>query len=598
MKKLIYLVALALLVATVSAKPRKAKLPAEADVRKAEFIYNYSVPLSIDQATDSYFDLIQQAYALDSTDRTLQGEYGMLLSVIGLSAKNDTMLDRGIELARKAFLANTADLDYGRHYFEFIQNLRGDSMALEAIKLMRERDPLNEELLQMAIDAQTPKYYVTDTAALFNTMTLLDTLEMAHGKTTETTRKRATLYLMIDDTVHATKTVHDYYQQNKRDRAAALLMMNMFSLLEQPDSVIPIGTEVLRETPTDLSIVIVLANTYLAKEDTTRYLSLLQETMLNDQIPKEFLSDVVIAFAKEIMSKEGLDKNGYPMITDTYAKLVKEHPYDDKLMKDYISWLQLNGEPASTSILEDYVNMHPSDIELWMSLIDTYYQKGQTESAIDATTRAERYFPANVNLPLLKGRLLLSVTPIDSIGVEREFIRADSLVNDSTSNDVRSQIKGALGDLTIARGDTLTGIDLYRQSLRLKPDNYLIANNLAYILALRNSDLPEARALIERCMRFDPEQYFWLDTYAWVLYKQGEYTKAAKQIDLAIEYMNNDPDLNIPDKESEATYEHAGDIHFMAGNVDEAVKNWKRALVFAPDDAMLIRKIKTKKIQP
>lgn len=598
MKKLLYIIALAVVVATVSAKPRKVKVPTPADMRKAEFLYNHSIPVSLSDSGDVYFELVRQAYTIDTTDRTLQGEYGMLLSILGSSVDNDTtyaMREEGIRLARKAFEANTADLEYGRRYLGFLGKLSEKDLAIDAVRKMRHHDPLNEELLQLAIEIQQPGFFVIDTAMVYNTFELLDTLEMAHGVTPETTAQRASLSLTIDDTVSAVKAVRDFYQQNKSDRKATMLMMKIFNFLGQPDSVINIGTAMFEDAPTDLENVVVLANAYLEKGDTTRYLSILQETMLNVQWPPEILSDLIVAMTHEVMSQEGMTTKGYPMITETYDTLIKAHPYDEKLMKGYLVWLDYTDAKASTAVMEDYINLHPSDKELWNNLISAYINQNQGEKALDAITRAERYFPRSVEFPILKGQYLLTLTPADTAAVEREFARADALANDSTPTDLISSIKGMRADLTVSMGDTIKGIDFYRQALLLKPDNYMLANNLAYILALRKEDLPEARMLIERCIRYNSEEYMWLDTYAWVLFQQGEYKEAAKQIDAAIEAMSNLGN-EISAKDSKATYEHAGDIHYMAGDADEAVKNWRRALVYAPGDAGLIRKIRTKKM--
>ena len=598
MKKLLYLIALTIVVATVSAKPRKGRYPTAADIRKAEYLYSNAVPVSMTDSTDVFFELLRQAYSIDSTDITLQGEYGIMLSLLGQGIRNDTLMSEGVRMARKAFMANQTDLEFGRRYIVFLKRVNEDSLARDAVRLMRLHDPLNEELLQLAIDVVKPTYYVSDTADLDLTLSLLDTLEMAHGVTPETTRERASLHLLADDTQMAMNTVRSFFKANKRDREANLLMMRLFSVLGENDSVIQFGTRIYNDTPTDLDNVVLLSDAYLEKGDTAKYLSILKETMLNDGLPPEVLPALVKTIAKEIMQNEGMEDDGYPMITDTYAALVKAHPYDEELMHDYIGWLYFTGTPASTQVMEDYVNLNPSSSTLWLTLIGSYLEQKQSDRAIEAATQAERYFPQMVQFPVVKVQALMLQTPMDTIAVARELGRADTLATDTTSIDVRSGIKSMRADISIALGDTAAGINFYRQALQLKPDNLMTANNLAYNLALQNTNLDEARTLIERCLRNYPDDYTWLDTYAWVLYRQGEYASAAVQIDKAIELMSTAQDDTISAEIAKETYEHAGDIHFKAGNLDEALRNWKRALVYAPRDAVLMRKIKNKNSEP
>ncbi len=595
MRKLLYIVGLALMVATVSAGPRKAKGPTPADVRKAEFLYNSAISASLNDSADIYFDLMRQAYSIDSTDMILTGEYGMLLSFLGRYVSNDTLESQGLAMARKAFIANPANLEYGRRYIGFLGKLQQDSLAQEAVRMMRVYDPLNEELLQMAIDVIKPKYFVLDSTQIDRTLSLIDTLEMAHGVSAATVRERASIYLLLEDTTKVKELTGAYFADNRHDRDARMLWMRILSIYEDTDSLIALGSELYEASPTDLENVMLLAEGHLAKGDTTRYLNLLEETMLNESLPPEVVPQLVVTFAKEVMSKEGMEERANPMITRTYAALVKAHPYDDQLMQDYIGWLNYIGEPASASIMDDYLSLHPSDINLWMALIDKYLRE-DTAKAADAITRAERYFPNMATLAVLKAQTLLRSEPLDTVGALRELARADSLGGDTIDVNIRSMIKGAQGDLLIAQGDTLAGLNNYRAALQLKPDNYMLANNLAYFLALQETDLPEARTLIERCLRNIPDDPMWLDTYAWVLYKQGEYSRAAKTIEKAITGLAQED--TIAAEQAKDTYHHAGDIYFKLGDTAQAVKNWKRALVYAPEDAVLRRKIKAKNINP
>ena len=75
------------------------------------------------------------------------------------------------------------------------------------------------------------------------------------------------------------------------------------------------------------------------------------------------------------------------------------------------------------------------------------------------------------------------------------------------------------------------------------------------------------------------------DTYAWVLFKKKEYPEAKAAIDRAIE-LTDDPSSDI--------FEHAGDIYFMNGDPDGAVKFWEKALKLDPDNDLLKRKVRHK----
>ena len=83
-----------------------------------------------------------------------------------------------------------------------------------------------------------------------------------------------------------------------------------------------------------------------------------------------------------------------------------------------------------------------------------------------------------------------------------------------------------------------------------------------------------------------PDESTSLDTYAWLLYRKGEYEQARDTIEKALEN-DSDPSAEL--------YEHAGDIFYSVGAKDEAVEFWQLGLEIEPDNADLKRKIKTRK---
>jgi tetratricopeptide (TPR) repeat protein len=66
----------------------------------------------------------------------------------------------------------------------------------------------------------------------------------------------------------------------------------------------------------------------------------------------------------------------------------------------------------------------------------------------------------------------------------------------------------------------------YRQSLSLESDSALRMNNLAYFLIDENINISEGLQLIDKALRLEPDNYYYLDTKGWGLYKNGNYHEA------------------------------------------------------------------------
>ena len=109
----------------------------------------------------------------------------------------------------------------------------------------------------------------------------------------------------------------------------------------------------------------------------------------------------------------------------------------------------------------------------------------------------------------------------------------------------------------------------FEMALINNPKNLMLKNNYSYYLSLREKNLDYALKLIKECIKEDPNNFIYLDTYGWVLYKLNKIDSAKKMIEKALK-LNGDSHSEI--------LEHYGDILFKEHMVDKAVYYWKKAL--------------------
>jgi Tfp pilus assembly protein PilF len=123
---------------------------------------------------------------------------------------------------------------------------------------------------------------------------------------------------------------------------------------------------------------------------------------------------------------------------------------------------------------------------------------------------------------------------------------------------------------------------IFREIIRSDPDNYLVMNNFSYYLSLREESLDEAERLSRITIEKEPQNGTYLDTYAWILYKQGEYEEAETYIMQALKWGGEgDLEVNL----------HAAEIHKALGNIPLARAFYQKALVLGGDKEELIRKL-------
>ncbi len=118
-------------------------------------------------------------------------------------------------------------------------------------------------------------------------------------------------------------------------------------------------------------------------------------------------------------------------------------------------------------------------------------------------------------------------------------------------------------------------------------NNTVALNNYSYYLSERNERLDQALIMSAKSNKLEPNQATYLDTYAWIYYKLERYEEAKTWMEKAIVYGGSGSGVIL---------EHLGDIHFKLGDIDEAIKFWKKAREVGGASEFLEKKITEKKL--
>lgn len=116
-----------------------------------------------------------------------------------------------------------------------------------------------------------------------------------------------------------------------------------------------------------------------------------------------------------------------------------------------------------------------------------------------------------------------------------------------------------------------------RRLIEIKPDHAHAYNALGYSLADRNERLDEAQRLIEKALELAPGDPYILDSKGWVLFRRGETALALEILKKAFA-LRADPEIAA----------HLGELLWVLGRRDEAMKTWEDALKAAPANETLI----------
>jgi tetratricopeptide (TPR) repeat protein len=111
------------------------------------------------------------------------------------------------------------------------------------------------------------------------------------------------------------------------------------------------------------------------------------------------------------------------------------------------------------------------------------------------------------------------------------------------------------------------------------PNNIKVLNNLAYMLAEDNQELSKALDYSKRVLDAKPNDPGFLDTHAYVLYKNNKNKEAAEAIETALQQYSKQGHIMVP----AVVYEHKGMIKESLGAKSEALTAYQQALETGAD---------------
>jgi len=254
-------------------------------------------------------------------------------------------------------------------------------------------------------------------------------------------------------------------------------------------------------------------------------------------------------------------------VLETTLSLCKQFP-EQSIYK--LLAAQLFDNSGDTETAKQYAlqatETEPHNSGAWLTLLDFYIREKNYTQIITVCDSALSANPDLRNFYFYRGDALHATQQYQS-AIE-SFEKGLNLADDS-DHDLKSQICGQIGDSYYKTGNLEKTYEFYEKALQYNENNLSVLNNYAYTLSLNGENLDQAERMSSRCVRALPTNPIFLDTYAWILFRKGNYSMAKLYIENA---MTNNID-NYPE-----IVEHYGDIMYKLEKTDKALQNWQKAL--------------------
>ena len=194
------------------------------------------------------------------------------------------------------------------------------------------------------------------------------------------------------------------------------------------------------------------------------------------------------------------------------------------------------GEPEKAiAHLEEFGETHPNfAIDMMQARAQLLASLDRYPEALDLYDRVVEYRPDSESVALGKAELLLRMDRVDE------------------------------------------AIDEYRAAVKRWPDSAMTLNALGYTLADRTTRYREAARLIKKALDKEPESAAIIDSWGWVLYRQGKYDEALVELNRAYESLK-DPEVAA----------HIVEVLWKLERLDEAKQVLEDAETIFPENEIL-----------
>ena len=414
---------------------------------------------------------------------------------------------------------------------------------------------------------------------LSEALSALDQAEKEFGQVDEISFKKQQIYLKQNKLDLALAEGEKLIKANPSEPRYVLAQAEMYASNNRLPDAVRVAQQALRADPDNAQAHMILADVYRQQNQPTESSQQLRLAFASPSLDIDERVRILVGYIKQLPSpKEDVNQ----LARDLAAATVKAYPKDAKsyAVAGDIQTLTDHKKEALNTYLQA-LRYDNSKFQIWQQVVLIDAELNQTDSLLVHSDRALELFPNQASLWFYNGMAhLLKKQPQKGV---KALEHGRKLVANNT--ELLAQFDSQLGDAYHELRDFAKSDAAYEAALVSDPNNVQVLNNYSYFLSLRGEKLDKAKQMSGKVVKQFPENDTYLDTYAWVLYKQKDYAGARAALEKAVQKTKD-----------ASVFEHYGDVLYQLGEKDRAVAEWQRARKAGPASDLLDRKLKDRKL--
>lgn len=541
--------------------------------RRFDYFFLEAQRLQQQEQYAAAFDLLNHCLDIDSTAAEVYFCQAMYYSLL----KQDSAALCRLERAAALRPDNMTYLERVAQYYYNTQNVAKAIEAYERIAAhYRDRSDVQNILLHLY---QQQKDYD-------QMLRCIHRIEQIDGNSEEIALSKVMVYELKEDKKSAFKVLKDLSAEHPYDLNYRVMMGNWLMQNDKPKEAYRIYMAASKEDPENAYVQSSLYDYYKAVGNDSVAQQLMERILINPKTePKG-----KVTMMRQVIEENERQGGDSLQVLQLFDRIRKANPNDVTMAELKVAYMSMKHMPDSIvdSAMRQVLQIAPDHAAMRMQVLQNLLREQRWEEVAVVSQAGTEYNPEEMAFYYFLG--LAQYQAENNDAALDALRRGIGVVNDESEPAIVSDLYSIMGNILNEKGLKQQAYEAFDSCLKWKSDNIECLNNYAYYLSVENKELDKAAEMSYKTIKAEPRNASYLDTYAWILFRQERYAEAKIYIDQALAN-----DTVAHSQPSAVVLEHAGDIYVQNGLTAQAVAFWQQALQAGGGSAQLPKKIQLQK---
>lgn len=521
--------------------------------RQFDYYFYEGLKQKDNQQYDQAIETFRMCLAIDSLDAGAQSETGLLYAAAGMN-------DKALDCLEKAVKIDPSNWWYNVQLISMYSDLKNWKRAIELTLNLQKKYPEKDDVYSMLAT------FYKETKEYDKAIAAYDKLESMNTITETVSFEKFQLYILSNKAQKGVAEIDKLINKYPTESRYKVLRGDIFMQQKMPAKAFEIYQNVLKEDPQNAYVYVSLSEYYKSVNKPDKALESIVSALKCEQLDVDTKVTVLGQYVEKLVQ----DSTKLGETESLFKLLVDRYPLEEKVHGYYAVFLQYQKRNAEAiSELETMININPKNDQSWIRLIQMYSLSKDFNQILTLTNRAIDNLPklpvwyfyrgiAQFQLADYKNALVSYQKGLPLITTEQAALKSDFYAQ--------------IADIYYKLEQKDSAFVNYERSLAVNPQNNMVMNNYAYYLSLEKTQLKKAERMSAKTVELEPKNSTYLDTYAWILYQEANYSLAKFYIERAVDNLTKEEEPGI-------ILEHYGDILWMSGSENEskAIETWTKS---------------------